>query len=574
MKFKNFMMPMALVFAAGCFAADQGTKEDPLTIGTVQELLQFRNAVSDSGMYKGVKLKNAGEGLHFKLTADLDLSSVCGRDVGNWKAIGPFEGSFDGDGHKISNLYIDDSLGSVRDAGFIGPVFNNGDDTLYYNNVVFENVYIRHSGLIGTFVTQVVTGQAVVRNNSVELTFETVDNDQGAVQWGGLMGNTVAEWVGFYDNTVKGSMKAVNQKQAAIGGIIGVLVDPGAIEGNVNEANITVEGNVNTNIGGIVGELLAPCTFKNNVNKGDVSANVPTESGFVGGLVGVVPSLGSEKTVVGNLNYGKVELTASYAAVGGLFGYISGNTNTTLDSCINYGDVIYHGAEVQQMVQVGGVAGIWEVKQASRVENKGKIVVENAKGPFVGGIAGFVRPGAKSADLFKAVNEGDIELKTSADSVNGWVSGLVGSTDQIEYLRLDSCVNKGNVLLPENAKPNILFSKPLASTLNSDVQLMASTSVNEGNVPDIEPPMALASLRHTAFAVRTWKKGAGSLLLEVTGLTPMELGKARVQVFSLDGRRLPVSVKRSGNVFELASAGQQVIVRLYSPNGNKTLIVH
>lgn len=574
MKFKNFMMPMALVLAAGCYAADQGTKEDPLTIGTVQELLQFRNAVSDSGTYKGVKLKNAGEGLHFKLTADLDLSSVCGRDVGNWKAIGPFEGSFDGDGHKISNLYIDDSLGSVRDAGFIGPVFNNGDDTLYYNNVVFENVYIRHSGLIGTFVTQVVTGQAVVRNNSVELTFETVDNDQGAVQWGGLMGNTVAEWVGFYDNTVKGSMKAVNQKQAAIGGIIGVLVDPGAIEGNVNEANITVEGNVNTNIGGIVGELLAPCTFKNNVNKGDVSANVPTESGFVGGLVGVVPSLGSEKTVVGNLNYGKVELTASYAAVGGLFGYISGNTNTTLDSCINYGDVIYHGAEVQQMVQVGGVAGIWEVKQASRVENKGKIVVENAKGPFVGGIAGYVRPGAKSADLFKAVNEGDIELKTSADSVNGWVSGLVGSTDEIEYLRLDSCVNKGNVLLPENAKPNILFSKPLASTLNSDVQLMASTSVNEGNVPDIEPPMALASLRHTAFAVRTWKKGAGSLLLEVTGLTPMELGKARVQVFSLDGRRLPVSVKRSGNVFELASAGQQVIVRLYSPNGNKTLIVH
>jgi hypothetical protein len=574
MKFKNFMMPMALVLAAGCYAADQGTKEDPLTIGTVQELLQFRNAVSDSGMYKGVKLKNAGEGLHFKLTADLDLSSVCGRDVGNWKAIGPFEGSFDGDGHKISNLYIDDSLGSVRDAGFIGPVFNNGDDTLYYNNVVFENVYIRHSGLIGTFVTQVVTGQAVVRNNSVELTYETVDKENGAVQWGGLMGNTVAEWVGFYDNTVKGSMKAVNQKQAAIGGIIGVLVDPGAIEGNVNEANITVEGNVNTNIGGIVGELLAPCTFKNNVNKGDVSANVPTESGFVGGLVGVVPSLGSEKTVVGNLNYGKVELTASYAAVGGLFGYISGNTNTTLDSCINYGDVIYHGAEVQQMVQVGGVAGIWEVKQASRVENKGKIVVENAKGPFVGGIAGFVRPGAKSADLFKAVNEGDIELKTSADSVNGWVSGLVGSTDEIEYLRLDSCVNKGNVLLPENAKPNILFSKPLASTLNSDVQLMASTSVNEGNVPDIEPPMALASLRHTAFAVRTWKKGAGSLLLEVTGLTPMELGKARVQVFSLDGRRLPVSVKRSGNVFELASAGQQVIVRLYSPNGNKTLIVH
>lgn len=574
MMFAKFMMPMALVLAAGCYAADQGTKDDPLTIGSVQELMQFRNAVSDSGTYKGVKLKNAGEGLHFKLTADLDLSSVCGRDVGNWKAIGPFEGSFDGDGHKISNLYIDDSLGSVRDAGFIGPVFNNGDDTLYYNNVVFENVYIRHSGLIGTFVTQVVTGQAVVRNNSVELTFETVDNDQGAPQWGGLMGNTVAEWVGFYDNKVKGTMKVANQHQAAVGGIIGILVDPGAIEGNVNEANISVEGDVYTNVGGIVGELLAPCTFKGNVNKGNMSANVPTQYAFVGGLVGVNPSLISEKTVVGNFNYGKVDVAASYAAVGGLFGYVSGNTNTTLDSCINYGDVVYHGVDVQQMVQVGGVAGIWEVKQASRVENKGKIVVENAKGPFVGGIAGYVRPEAKSADLFKAVNEGDIEIKTSADSVNGWVSGLVGSTDQIEYLRLDSCINKGDVLLPEGAKPNILFSKPLASTYNSDVKLMASTSVNEGNVPDIEPRMALVAPRRAAFAVRTWKKGAGSLLLEVTGLTPMELGRARVQVLSLDGRRLPASVMRSGNVFELGvPAGQKVVVRLYSPNGNKTLIV-
>ena len=573
MKFTKFVMPMAFVLAAGCYAADQGTKDDPLTISSVQELLQFRNAVSDSGTYKGVKLKNAGEGLHFKLTADLDLSSVCGRDVGNWKAIGPFEGSFDGDGHKISNLYIDDSLGSVRDAGFIGPVFNNGDDTLYYNNVVFENVYIRHSGLVGALVSQVVSGKAVVQNNSVELTYETLDNDQGALQWGGVMGNSVADWVGFYDNTVKGTMKAANQKQAVIGGIIAALVDPGAIEGNVSETSIALEGKVYANIGGIVGQLLSQGPFKNNTNKGDISVNVPGEYGFVGGVAGVIPSLGAEKTVTGNVNYGTIELKASYAAVGGLFGYVSGNTNTTLDSCINYGDVVYHGVDVQQMVQVGGVAGIWEVKQASRVENKGKIIIENAQAPFVGGITGYVRPGANSADLFKAVNEGDIEFKVSADSLSGWVGGLVGSTDEIEYLRLDSCVNKGNVLFPEGAIPNVLFSKPFASTYGSEVKLMATTSVNEGNVPDIEPRMALVTPRHTAFAVRSWKNGT-SLSLEVSGLTPMELGKSRVQMFSMDGRRLPVSMKRSGNVFELGiPAEQQVIVRLHSPNGNKTLIV-
>lgn len=570
MKFAKFMILM--VFAAACYATDLGTKENPLTIGSVQELLQFRNAVLDSGTYKGVKLQNAGEGLHFKLTADLDLSSVCGRDVGNWEAIGPFEGSFDGDGHKISNLYIDDSLGYVGNAGFIGPVFNNGSDTLYYSNVVFENTYIRHSGLVGTFVTQVVTGQAVLRNNSVELIYETVDNDQGALQWGGLMGNTVAKWVGFYDNTIKGTMNVSNQKQAAVGGVIGVLVDPGAIERNVNEANITVKGHINADVGGVVGELLAPCTFKDNVNKGNISVNVSTETGFVGGLAGVILSFGSEKTMTGNFNYGKVELTASYAALGGLFGYVSGNTNTVLDSCINYGDVIYNGVEEQQMVQVGGVAGIWEVKQASFVENKGKISVENAKAPFVGGIAGYVRPGAKSADLFKAVNEGDIEIKTSADSVNGWISGLVGSTDQMEYLRLDSCINKGNILLPVDVEANALVVNPFASTYNSDVQLLASTSVNEGDVPSMEPREAIVGLRHAIFTARTWKNGTGSFILEVTGLTSAELGHVRVQMYSLDGRRLPVSVTRSGNLFVLASTVQKGVVRLKSPYGNKTLM--
>lgn len=570
MKFTKFMMPMALVLAAGCYAADQGTKDDPLTISSVQELLQFRNAVSDSGMYKGVKLKNAGEGLHFKLTEDLDLSTVCGKSVGNWNPIGPFEGSFDGAGHKISNLYIDDMEGEIRNPGLFSLVFNNGSDTLYFKNIVLENVYMRTANITGSIISQVITGHVLLQDNAVDVKVES-SNDYIVI--GGLMGNTVAEWVGFYNNSVKGSIKITSNDRAVAGGIIGTLVDPGSFVGNLNEADITIEGVANSSAGGIVGELLAEYTFRSNTNKGNISVTVPTETAFVGGLVGVNPSLVSQKIVLGNVNYGKVDVKASYAAVGGLYGYVSGSTSTAIDSCINYGDVTYHGDSKQENVQVGGIAGIWEVKQASRIENKGKITIENAKAPFVGGIAGYIRPGAKSADLFKAVNEGDIEIVTTAATLDGWISGLVGSTDQIEYLRLDSCVNKGDVILPESAEPNALFSKPLASTYGSDVPLQASTSVNEGNVADIEPPMALMTPRHTAFAVRSWKNGT-SLSLEVSGLTPMELGKTRVQVLSLDGRRLPVSMKRSGNVFELGvPAGQKVIVRLYSPNGNKNLII-
>ena len=345
-------------------------------------------------------------------------------------------------------------------------------------------------------------------------------------------------------------------------------MDPGAIEGNVNEASITVEGNVYTNIGGIVGELLAPCTFKNNVNKGNVSANVPTESAFVGGLVGVNPSLVSEKTYVGNFNYGKVELTASYAAVGGLFGYVSGNTNTTLDSCINYGDVVYHGKEKQENVQVGGIAGIWEVKQASRMENNGKIIIDNAVSPKVGGIVGFVRPGATSLDLFKSVNAGDISVNNDAVA-KGWISGLVGLTDVLESVSLDSCVNKGDILIEGATDNKVLFVAPLA-LVSTGTNLNVKTSSNEGTVPEgFDDRTSLKNLAQ-AQKMRLQKLGFGRAILEVPGLKLS--GREQVELFSYNGKCVPVQQMQSGNVFylERVPAGRY-IVRVRTPLGMRSL---
>ena len=565
---KLFSMFGVLALAVGSFAADQGTKDDPLTISSVQELLQFRNAVSDSGMYKGVKLKNGGEGLHFKLTEDLDLSTVCGRDVGNWKPIGPFEGSFDGANHKISNLYMDDSLGRVGNTGFFGPVFNNGHDTLYFNNVVFENAYIRTSGIAGTLVSQVVTGKVVLRNNVVNLKFESMKDENADLQFGGLMGNTVADWVGFYDNTVKGSISVSSVKQLAVGGIMGVLVDPGALERNVNEADITVDGNGYSQVGGIVGEIIAPYTFKDNVNKGKVTVSVPAQYAFVGGLVGVNPSLPSEKNVVGNVNYGKVEVSASYAAVGGLYGYVSGNTNTVLDSCVNNGDVVYHGKEKQENVQIGGIAGIWEVKQASRMQNNGKIIIDNAVSPKVGGIVGFVRPGAASLDLFKSVNAGDISINNDAVA-KGWISGLIGLTDVLETVNLDSCVNKGNILIEGATDNKVLFVAPLA-LVSTGTNLNAKTSSNEGTIPEgFDNRVSLKNYAQSP-KMRLQNLGAGRAILEVPGLKLS--GREQVELCSYNGKRVPVQQMQSGNIFYLEGVpAGRYIVRIKTPLGIRSL---
>lgn len=86
------------------------SEEDPYLINTAEDLVLL------------AKLVNGGEtfwGKYIKLTDDIDLSSVCGKDIGSWTPIGvggnvsvakPFGGTFDGGGHLISGLYIDKSF--------------------------------------------------------------------------------------------------------------------------------------------------------------------------------------------------------------------------------------------------------------------------------------------------------------------------------------------------------------------------------------------------------------------------------------------------------------------------------
>ena len=87
-----------------------GLGANPLTIDSVQDLIDFRTAVnSTTGSYKGVPVfSSVGHGFagkHFVITTDLDLSSVCGESIGNWEPIGnsadyAFRGTLDGQGHR------------------------------------------------------------------------------------------------------------------------------------------------------------------------------------------------------------------------------------------------------------------------------------------------------------------------------------------------------------------------------------------------------------------------------------------------------------------------------------------
>ena len=566
---RSFFVALMLLMA-GAWAAEDGTRSNPLTVESVEDLEDLRLAVVAGTKYKGVQIKNMGEGLFFKQTADIDLSTKYGREKGNWKAIGPFAGSYDGGGFKISNLFVDEDVDETMTPALFGPIMVDSDDTLYFENIVVDKAYLHVSATTGAIITQVVSGVVVVRNNTVDLEYKSGATAEGS-QVGGIMGNAVSGWVGFYNNTVKGSFQATSSDGMTMGGLIGTLVTNGNFTGNTNEANITAKGNISVTVGGLAGENLSSTVIKGNTNKGNIQVEANKGIPFIGGFIGVSAVHGYRNTYVGNVNYGKIEFTGKDASLGGLFGLIQGDSTMVLDSCINHGDVIYHGTGSQELAYVGGIAGLWETPSGTRLQNFGNIVVENADGPFVGGLVGYVREGTRSITLKESVNNGKISIKKDT-SVDGKIAGLVGVTDSLLFAELDSCTNKGDIEIIGKADQTLVTSE--YAIVFSGVRLLTNLCVNEGSVlfkeDNVKIPMPVVA---KSMEIRVAQAGEGRIVLEIPGMESMS--RVRAGVFSYDGRRLPVSQNASGNLLQLEglpSAGR-FLVRVSTPSGNRSVPV-
>ena len=83
-----------------------------------------------------------------------------------------------------------------------GPIMVDSDDTLYFENIVVDKAYLHVSATTGAIITQVVSGVVVVRNNTVDLEYKSGATAEGS-QVGGIMGNAVSGWVGFYNKSCR-----------------------------------------------------------------------------------------------------------------------------------------------------------------------------------------------------------------------------------------------------------------------------------------------------------------------------------------------------------------------------------
>ena len=129
---------IAVTVADGSYSYNSqtaGVSGGTYTINTPYQLVQLATAVNAGTNYTGTT---------FQLTADIDLSSVCGASVGNWTQIGTytnnriFSGTFDGNNKTISNLYISTS-GTIRHQGLFGWVSGATIKNLTVTGVITVN---------------------------------------------------------------------------------------------------------------------------------------------------------------------------------------------------------------------------------------------------------------------------------------------------------------------------------------------------------------------------------------------------------------------------------------------------
>lgn len=293
-----------------------GTETDPYKIDSPDALAWFRDWVN------GTYTPDEGSAVTHpeacaKLTADINMSSVCHpSDEANniaepsWTPISNYDvqwnGSFDGGGHTISNLYINTTSDYAGLFGYVGKSTHTKTKS-NIKDIIFSNVNITstssYSGVLAGYIsiTTTVSGITVERG--------TVN---GAYYSGGIVG--YANYSVISNCINKANIKASSYN---VGGICGYINNDCTIERCTNYG--TIEGS--DEVGGIVGGFSHQSAITNCANCGDIKG-----SSNVGGIIGRVNGVSSNGTNV--FSCGNVTCTSQSNSTGGiLFGHVSKTLN-------------------------------------------------------------------------------------------------------------------------------------------------------------------------------------------------------------------------------------------------------
>jgi hypothetical protein len=204
-----------------------------------------------------------GAKLNAKLNADIDLHDSLWIPLSAGTGSPAFSGTFDGDGHTISNMKIvGDSLKKIdvkfqQNIGFVGPLSGT------VKNLHLENVYIKSTATGGTIPNA------------------TGDKEKKAITIGTVVG-WMSELANVSGVTSSGHIYAFGDGQA-VGGIAG---NSWNIIHNV-ESEVTIEVKNLAFVGGIVGMSKKHLDIDSALWKGNIIADSGSTA-YIGGIIGNV----------------------------------------------------------------------------------------------------------------------------------------------------------------------------------------------------------------------------------------------------------------------------------------------
>ena len=396
--------------AAGKFAGGDGSPENPYKIENADQLKAVENDPD----------------AHYELIADIDLE---GSAENLWNPIGndqntTFTGTFDGNGHTISGLYMNAKSPDNTDRGLGLFSYLGSGGTI--KNLTVEGEICPGEGVDGPYY------------------YPSVGSVAGQCDGGTIINCT-------------SGVNITGYTEGTVGGIVAGADDGGTIENCRYTGTIDITIGDTRGMGGIVGQA-SDCTVENCENAGTVISDIHT-GGVVGrnnsgGEVlncrnsGYVKSSGNRASggVVGD-NYGVIKNSYNIGTVTGSGGWTGGvtghnvaesspnaKTGGIVENCYNAGTVSVSGSG-----SVGGVVGhnnssVSHTAIVRSSYNTGTVT----GGSRTGGVVGYIESGV----VENCYNTGDV-----TGSVDGSdAGGVVGRIEVKEYTStVSDCYNTGDV---------------------------------------------------------------------------------------------------------------------------------
>lgn len=397
-------------------------RDGQYSITTLEEFEQFAE------MSRAAKI----QGGEFVLGADIDLSSYSAGEgfipiAAGINSSADFKCEFNGNGHTISNLYI-----NRPDTDNVG---------LFSLMCDVKNLCLTNVDVIGGKSTGALMGYAFSNSPEISNCYIASGSVKGTTGVGGLVGR-FSDIDGnilncYSDAEVSGETKA--------GGLLGEIYLPnGSVINSFSHGNVTASSDY---AGGLIG-YTERVSLENCYAEGNI-----TGKRFVGGVVGKA----MEVIAVNCFAKGKVTGTSS---VGGFAGSAGGSSSgNIIENCYAYGEVI--GEE-----SVGGFAGLTSGSTNGNglilkaCHALGNVTATQQVGGLVGNfsfhnsvyncsatgtvkgtscVGGLIGDGYAMKEIKNCYSTGDVIAK------GNFVGGIIGRTSNSNATDITGCYSTGNI---------------------------------------------------------------------------------------------------------------------------------